>query len=82
MPPLRASQVETLRLVAQEGNAISASELAALLDCSERAAFTHLDRLYWAGYLRSQYAGKWPDRRLVFSLTQLGREALEVSTDA
>jgi hypothetical protein len=84
MPPLRASQVETLQLVANhksgwEENAISARELAPLLGRSVRSADARLQRLYWSKHLTVRWAGSWPDKLFVYRLTQLGREALESS---
>jgi hypothetical protein len=75
MPPLRASQVETLRLVDERERAevvgMKPLALAAILGVVGQVASDRLKECFDAGLLYRQL------RPTEYGLTQLGREALE-----
>jgi hypothetical protein len=77
MPPLRASQVETLRLVDERERAEVAGmkplDLAAILGVIGQVASDRLNECFEAGLLYRQL------KPTEYGLTQLGREALESS---
>jgi hypothetical protein len=81
MPPLRASQVETLRLVAEYGNGIEFEpwKLAADRECSEAEAEVMLCELSATGHLARRMDTFSRIVTVKYRLTQLGHEALEGS---
>lgn len=76
MNQLRDSQVETLRQFdALEGEA-TAAEIASRLGCSDSNAYQRIVRLVGSRNLSERFSSAWPSKYF-YSLTQLGREALE-----
>jgi predicted ArsR family transcriptional regulator len=74
---LRPSQVETLRLVAEEqGECLEALGLAGRLGITPWSAWKRLDRLTRSGHLEVR---PYASPQFLFYLTQLGKEALESS---
>lgn len=77
--PLRPSQVETLRHFDMLEGAATAGEIAARIDRTEYSAEKRIGRLVESGHLSKSPPPRYWDMCCLYSLTQLGREALEGS---
>lgn len=75
--PLRPSQVETLRVVADFPDGVGEWELAKRLGVSLRASLQRLERLARSGHLAIRIFCDETGAYCLYVLTQLGREALE-----
>jgi predicted transcriptional regulator len=83
MPPLRASQVETLRAV-EKYETPCAQTVACELNRWPGATMRSLNRLDALGFVKREWESRpgSGQQYCFYRLTQLGREALEGSTDA